>query len=275
LLNRILKPQTDGVAIQKGNTYTFKTKDFSMYTVQSHHPGTYGDQQHVFGMNMGNHFSIFHNHPALEKGVKHQSPNYWVGYGHFPHSVQDENINLSIYHIPAKKAIMEIDLLDYTRAYFPTDQFDTVFMKNNYVFGKKEDAYVALIGRNDFRFRDEARDDVLQQGKQVFWITEAGSRDRDGDFEGFVERIMSNPVEFNEETLELRYQSKGRAFLLEFGGDFLIDNRIINTSYSRYESPYIQAEKKDKTLTFSFKDQRLFLDFENLQRVYTNETYRN
>ena len=67
-----------------------------MYTVQRHHPGTYGDQQHVFGMNIADHFSILHLHPALEKDVKHQSPNYWVGYGHFPHSVQDENVNLSI-----------------------------------------------------------------------------------------------------------------------------------------------------------------------------------
>jgi hypothetical protein len=268
MLNRILKPQTDGVAIQKGNTYTFKTKDFSIYTVQSHHPGTYGDQQHVFGMNMGNHFSIFHNHPALEKGVKHQSPNYWVGYGHFPHAVQDENINLSIYNIPAKKAIMEIDLLDYTRAYFPTDQFDTAFIKNNYVFGKKGDAYVALIGSKDFSFRDEARDDILQQGKQVFWITEAGSKDRDGDFKQFVERIRGNQVVFNEESLELTYRSRGRELYLKFGGAFIIDNQTINTSYSRYDSPYIQAEKKDKTLTFSYKDKTLFLDFENLQRVY-------
>ena len=268
MLNRILKPQTDGVAIQKGNTYTFKTKDFSMYTVQSHHPGTYGDQQHVFGMNMGKHFSIFHNHPALEKGVKHQSPNYWVGYGHFPHAVQEKNVNLSIYNIPAKKAIMEKDLLDYTRAYFPTDLFDTAFIQNNYVFGKKAEAYVALIGSNDFSFRDEARDDILQQGKQVFWITEAGSRERAGDFEQFVDRILGNQVEFNEESLDLIYYSNGRELNLKFGGDFQIDKQTINTSYSRYDSPYIQAEKKDKTLTFTYKDQRLFLDFENLQRVY-------
>jgi hypothetical protein len=208
VLNRILKPQTDGVAIQKGNTYTFKTRDFSMYTVQNHHPGTYGDQQHVFGMNIGNHFSIFHTHPALEKNVRHQSPNYWVGYGHFPHSVQDENVNLSIYNIPDKKAIMEMELLDYTRAYFPVSQFDTTYIAGNYVFGKKGDTYCAFIGTNDFRFRDDAQDDIIQQGKQVFWITEAGSKTRDGDFEHFVQRIHNNQVEFNKESLELNYWSQ-------------------------------------------------------------------
>ena len=268
MLNRILKPQTDGVAIQKGNTYTFKTNDFSMYTVQSHHPGTYGDQQHIFGLNIGNHFSIFHMHPALEKGVKHQSPNYWVGYGHFPHSVQDENVNLSIYNIPGKKAIMETDLLDYTRAYFPLDQFDTAFMVNNYVFGKKGDSYCAFIGTNDFSFRDSAQDDIIQHGKQVYWITEAGSKLKDGDFEHFVQRIQNNRVEFNKESLDLKYWSQGHEYNLTFGGDFLINNEVIKTSYSRYDSPYIRAEKKDKTLTFSYKGKSLFLDFDKLQRVY-------
>ena len=268
MLNRILKPQTDGVAIQKGNTYTFKTRDFSMYTVQDHHPGTYGDQQHIFGLNISNHFSIFHMHPALEKDIKHQSPNYWVGYGHFPHSVQDENVNLSIYNIPGKKAIMEIDLLDYTRAYFPSNQFDTAFIENNYVFGKKGDAYCALIGTNNFSFRDDAQDDILQHGKKVFWITEAGSKIRDGGFEQFVQRIRSNKVDFNGDSLELNYRSQGREYSLTFGGDFHINKEIVQTSYSRYDSPYIRAEKKEKTLTFSFKGKSLFLDFEKLQRIY-------
>lgn len=268
VLNRILKPQTDGVAIQKGNTYTFKTSDFSMYTVQSHHPGTYGDQQHIFGLNIGNHFSIFHMHPALEKGVKNQSPNYWVGYGHFPHSVQDKNVNLSIYNIPGKKAIMETDLLEYTRAYFPLDQFDTAFMVNNYVFGKKDYSYCAFIGTNDFSFRDNAQDDIIQKGLRHFWITEAGSKKRDGGFEHFVQRIQNNRVEFSMESLELKYWSKGREYSLKFGGDFLINNEVIETSYSRYDSHYIRAEKKDNTLTFSFKGKSLFLDFDKLQRVY-------
>jgi len=268
ILHRILKPQSDGVAIQKGNTYTFKTRDFSMYTTQSHHPGTYGDQQHVFGLNIGNHFSIFHNHPALEKGVKYQSPNYRVGYGHFPHSVQEKNVNLSIYNIPEKKAIMEMDLLDYTRAYFPLNLFDTAFIDNYYVFGKKGDTYCAFIGTNDFGFRDDEKDDIIQRGKQVFWITEAGSKTRDGGFDQFVQRIQNNQVEFDTASLELNYWSNGHTYRLRFGDDFLIDNETIETSYSRYDSPYIQAEKKDKTLNFSFREKFLFLDFDKLQRVY-------
>ena len=266
---RIINPQSNGVAIQKGNTYTYKTRDYSMYTAQSHHPGTYGDQQHVFGMNIKNHFSIFHNHPALEKGVKKQSPTYEVGYGHFPHAVQDKNVSLAIYNIPEKKGMMEADLLDYTRAYFPSEQFDTAYIAGKYVFGKKGETYCAFIGTNDFKFRDHANDDIIQPGKQTCWITEAGSKTEDGSFEAFTERIQNNELNFNVESLTLIYHSNGNTYQLKFDADFLINEELIDTNYDRYDSPYAKAKKKDKTLTFEFNGKSLFLDFYNMKRDFS------
>ena len=267
-LVRIINPQTNGVAIQKGNTYTYKTPDYSIYTAQSHQPGDYGDQQHVFGMNVGKHFSIFHNHPAAEKDVDRQSPNYWVGYGHFPHSVQEKNVNLSIYNLPEKKGMMESYLLDYTRAYFPCHDFDTAYIENNYLFGKKGETFVAMIGANDFHFRDEAMDDVIQTGKKTFWITEAGSLSEDGNFEAFTRRISSNSVQFDTVSMTLQYTSGQAEYELEFGGAFRVDGEIVDTNYPRYDSPYIQAERKDPTLSFSFNGKNLFLDFENAIREF-------
>ena len=266
---RIINPQSNGVAIQKGNTYTYKTRDYSMYTAQSHHPGTYGDQQHVFGMNIKNHFSIFHNHPALEKGVKKQSPTYEVGYGHFPHAVQDKNVSLAIYNIPEKIGMMEADLLDYTRAYFPSEQFDTAYIAGKYVFGKKGETYCAFIGTNDFKFRDHANDDIIQPGKQTCWITEAGSKTEDGSFEAFTERIQNNELNFNVESLTLIYHSNGNTYQLKFDADFLINEEVIDTNYDRYDSPYAKAKKKDKTLTFEFNGKSLFLDFYNMKRDFS------
>jgi hypothetical protein len=259
---RIINPQTNGVAIQKGNTYTYKTPDYSIYTAQAHQPGDYGDQQHVFGMNIGKDFSIFHNHPAAEKEVDRQSPNYWVGYGHFPHSVQERNVNLSVYNIPEKKGMMESYLLDYTRAYFPSHDFDTAFIEGNYLFGKKGETYVAMIGARNFHYRDDARDDVIQPGKKTFWITEAGSHSGDGSFEQFTRRIRDNSVQFDTVTMTLAYTSNFTALELEFGGAFRVNGETVDTNYKRYDSPYIQAERKDSTLTFSFNGESLFLDFD-------------
>ena len=270
VLVRLINPQSNGVAIQKGNTYTYKTKDYTMYTAQSYHPGTYGDQQHVFGMNIGNSFSIFHSHPALPADKKHQSPNYWVGYGHIPHVAQNKNVNLSIYKIPKKKGLMEMALLDFTHAYFPKELFDTIVVSENYAMGKKGDTYCAFIGKNPFSFRENTTDDLIQPGKQTFWITEAGSAAEDGNFEAFCERIQKNKIDFDVEKLELSYLSKGEKYQLTFGAYFTVNDKIIDTKYSRYDSPYAKAEKKAKTLTFEYNGKSLFLDFDNMKREFSN-----
>ena len=265
---RMINPQSNGVAIQKGNTYTYKTNDYSIYTAQNHHPGTYGDQQHVFGMNVKNHFSIFHTHPAVKKEKDVSSPNYNVGYGHFPHAAQDKNVSLVIYNIPEKKGLMEMDLLDFTRAYFPSEQFDTSIVAGNYVFGKKDETYCAFIGTNNFHLEGENNDDLIQPGKQTFWITEAGSLAEDGSFDSFIERIKKNEVAFDAENLVLEYTSRNSENKLQFKGDFMVDGKVIDTNYKRYDSPYAKAEKKDKTITISHKGKSLFLDFENLIRRF-------
>jgi len=267
-LAKMINPQSNGVAIQKGNTYTYKTEDYMLYTVQKYHPGDYGDQQHVAGMNIGNSFSIFHNHPALEKDKQKQSPNYWVGYGHLPHAVQDSNVSLAIYAIPEKKGIMEEALLDYTHAYFPSELFDTTYLDSNYIFGKKGETYCAFITKNILSFREHTTEDLIQPGKKVYWITEAGSRNEDGSFKKFCQRIKQNNLFFDEETLTLTYQSKGKSHSLQFRGDFSLNGQNVNTEYSRFESPYCTAEKKAKSFHFAFGEESLYLNFEKMSREF-------
>jgi len=219
-------------------------------------------------MNIKNHFSIFHTHPALEKGVKHHSPNYWVGYGHFPHAAQDKNVNLSIYNIPEKKGMMEMELLDYTFAYFPEGKFDSTAIDETYAFGKKGDSYCAMVASSDLTYRDEDREELIQKGKQSCWITEAGSKSEDGSFESFMERIRQNKVDFNTKTLELQYESQDQNYRLKFGADFTVNGEVIDTQYDRYDSPYVKGHKKDQTFTFEYKEKSLFLDFNHMIRTY-------
>jgi hypothetical protein len=267
LLIRLINPQSNGVAIQQGNTYTYKTKDYSLYSVQNHQPGDFADQQHVAGMTIGNSFSIFHTHPALEKDKHSQSPNYWVGYGHFPHVAQEGNVSLAIYNIPEKKGLMESALLDYTHAWFPKEQFDTTLVIGNYAFGKKGNTYCAFICKNPLTFRENTTDNLIQKGKQVFWITEAGSKEEDGTFERFCERIQKNSFTFDVSKLVLNYQSKEKQFQLTFKSGFLVNGKVMDTNYSRFDSPYIKAEKKAETLTFKFNGKSLFLDYYGMKRA--------
>jgi len=263
-----IDPQYNGVAIQKGNTYTYKTKDYSLYTVQKYHPGDFGDQQHVSGMNVGNVTSIFHTHPAVIPEKEHQSPNYWVGYGHLPHVVQDSSVSLAIYNIPEKKGIMELDLLDYTHAYFPSEKFDTTIVEGNYAMGKSGEIYFAFITKNELRWRANTSDDLIQDGKQTFWITEAGSQSEDGSFDSFFTRVKANPVSFDEQSMTLAYTSKGKAYELTFDKGFLLNGDLVNIDYPRYDSPYVHAEKKDNSIIYKFNGKTLHLDFENMIREF-------
>ncbi len=268
LVIRILNPQTNGHAIQQANTYTYKTKDYSIYSVQNYFPGNYANQVHVAGMNIKNYFSIFHSHPALPKDKKHDSPSYWVGYGRLPQVAQDSSISISIYNLPVKKGIMEMAMLDFTHAYFPKEKFDSVFIKGNYAFGKKGKTYCALIGRNNFRYAENSYSDLIQKGRKVFWIIEAGSKDEDGSFGDFCSRIMNNKIMFDENNLVLNYTSRGKDLELKYCGDFLINDKIVKTEYERFNSPYIKAKFKPDSLLFEYNKKFLKLDFNRAQRVY-------
>ena len=163
---------------------------------------------------------------------------------------------------------MELDLLDFTRAYFPSEKFDTTLIDGNYVFGKKDETYSAFIVTYDVHYEGEAKDDLIQPGKQTFWITEAGSLTQDGSFEAFISKIQKNKYEFDAEKLELNYESNGKRFDLKFKGDFKVDGKVIDTNYNRYDSPYAKAKRKDKTITIQYNGKSLFLDFENLKREF-------
>lgn len=268
LLIRALNPQKNGKAIQQANTYTYKTKDYSVYSVQNYFPGNYAYQVHVTGMNIKNYFSIFHSHPARLKDKQDASPSYWVGYGRLPHVAQDSSISLSIYNLPDKKNILEMAMLDFTHAYFPKEKFDSVYIINNYAFGKKGKTYCALIGRNNFKYAQNSASDLIQYGRKVFWIIEAGSEDEDGSFSSFLNRVLQNKISFDDNNLILNYISKGKELKLKYQGGFYINDKTVNTKYERFNSPYVKAKFKPDSVLFEYKNKFLKLDFDKLQREY-------
>lgn len=276
LASKIINPQTNGVAIQRGNTYTYKNESYSMYTTQSYFPGDYGDQQHVQGVNVDNTISIFHCHPAVDiddKGPNGNSPLYWVSYGHLPDAVQDKNVQLAIYNIPKKKGLMESKVLDYTHLYFAVDKFDEYVLDGRYAFAKLGDTYVAVIAYNDLYFRDGYQDDLIQDGKKSFYITHMATEKEYTTLNDFIEYIKTNKVTFDEKKLILTYTTSeevGCNYELKFNDYFKVDSQVIDTNYIRYDSPYIKAKQKDKGLTFNYNGKSLHLDYYNMIREVTN-----
>ena len=153
---------------------------------------------------------------------------------------------------------------DYTHAHFPQQRFDEVRLDGNYAFGRTGETYGAFVALNDLHYFEDTTDDLVQPGRETFWVFEAGSAASDGDFDAFVARIKSNPVSYDAGRLS--YASHGRELVLEYQGEFTIDGEVQNLDYPRFDSAYAQVPRKPESMSFAFKGQSLYLDFYNQKR---------
>ncbi len=267
-VSRVLNPVTNGVAIQRANTYTYRTPDYMLATAQAHHGGEFGDQQSPWVATLSNELSIFNSHPAKplsDKGALSGSPGYWVGNGRMPYSVQDENINISIYRIPDKKGFMEKSLVDYTHAYFPTAILDEVIIDGRYAFGSYEGRYVAFIGKTELEYLEGTDDDLIQQGKDNYWIFEISTEDSEGSFQAFRDRIMSNQLSYEGDILI--YTSAGKTMEVEYNAGLKVNGSDVDMDYERHESLYAQNNREQSTMKFEFGGKSLYIDFYNMFRT--------
>ena len=292
VVSRILKPQSDGVSIQRSNSYMYRTPAYSLSTSQAYHPGTHGDQQHIWQATLSSELSIFTTHPAVmpgQGGPNGNSPLYWVGSGRLPHSVQHENVNLTVYRLPEKAGMMEKRMIHYTHLWFPEDRFDEVVADPTRIFGRVGDTYAAVSAGSPLEYGQEVlsdnrqqeileageelpleRREVIQNGRDTWWITELSTAEKDGSFEAFMDRIRQNPINWDPTAAggagSLSYTSRGTTLEVDFGGDFRINGVVEDTEYPRYDAPYVRAPRKPDTITWSWGGHELFLDYRNLVR---------
>lgn len=282
LLSRIMDPQTNGIAIQRSNSYMYRTDDYSLSTSQAYHPGSHGDQQHIWQATLSNELSIFTTHPAVlpeQNPPNGNSPTYWVGSGRLPHSVQEGNINMTLYRLPERPGPMEKSMLLFTHAWFPEGLFDEVILDERRIFARVDSTYVAVTGGELLSYipdsggdrQSEERNELIQTGKDTWWITELSSETEDGDFQSFLNRISGNPANFNPEASGgagiLSYRSAGKKYELEYNREFRINGNLIDTDYDRFDSPYVKVARNPDTVNISWEGHELFLDFNNMNRV--------
>jgi len=265
VISKIIKPFSDGVAIQRANTYTYKTDNYMLATAQNHHPGEFGDQQHIWSAALAQDLCVFTTHPAspfTEDGALSASPSYWVGNGRNPHSVQDRNINITIYSIDGRKGFMEKSPEIKSHYYFPKKKFDEIFISDTLIIGRKAETYISVHSCNKMKLFDE---ELIQEGALTFWITELGSGTEEC-FENFCNRMKHNYVSFNKSEKSVSYSSDGKNYFLQYKGNFRINNKIINTNYKRFDCKYSVTDRKSDVINIEFKNSCLVLDYKNCIR---------
>ena len=301
LISGIINPSTNGKAIQRANVYTYQTPYYSMSTSQEYFAGDYADQHQVSIATLGSDLSVYTAQPMRNSS----RGQYWVGYGRLPYSVQDENVNISIYTIPNSTGLLEPHIVKYTHAYFPVGLFDEVvtdYLDRGYIFGRKGDTYTMLCAisdgegklmfKNDIpgvtdedlasdrsKIKDNVRemieatgdlryDLILEGGSSHAWITELGCAKDNGSFDAFVTEMLANKCEYNNMTV--RYESGEKSFDVKYSEHFMINGQVIDTNYARYENDYVdgKVERGADVIVLSFGGKSLTLNYKEGTREY-------
>lgn len=172
-------------------------------------PGVYGYQQHMWYAALDLNTVIFTNHPGATFDGSSMRPGYWYGNGIMPAIKEQDNIIGSVYVIPDNYPI------HFTHLYWTDINFDKVNKDKNWIFGKKNNAYIGvwcsgkMIPTNDMIFNAEYR----TYADKVAYICYCSSAEACGDFENFkAECIKINPC-FDENTLTLK---TSKAFSIQY-----------------------------------------------------------
>jgi len=264
----IFKPLFSDPALKKVNTYLYKNNYYSLSTAQEYNPGQRGYEQHIWQATLCDDITVFVTHPAVSLNEHNanpkRKPNYWVGMGRLPCSVQYKNINFTMFRLPLLDIAGGRKMPCFTHAYFPRNKFDSVVADGNYVFGKYRDTYIALIGQKALQFNQQADDDLIQKGRQTSWICEMGSVEDFDTFENFIKNVMSAQVSFGKGII--KYKKKGLDMLFRYKDGLYVNNKKVETEYKRLESPYGDIEKQAPAFELEYGGSGLYLDFENLIR---------
>ena len=265
LIIRLLNPVTRGIAIQRANTYTFRTKDYMLSTAVDYHPGSFGDQQHIWQASLPGAISVFTTHPGaafFEDNARNFSPSYWVGNGIHPHAAQHRGVGLCLYDLRARRGLLEKKRLLLTHAFFPLARFDETLMEKRLAAGRAGNSYIALLSLGEMEMGEP--DELIQRGKVTGWAVLLGSRDEWGSFERFLEAAQAG---------ELRL--KGRRLSLEFGDHryeiiyqkrFLVDGQEQAIDDARLRCAFISVPRDMKRYEAACGGHRLTLDWQTRGR---------
>jgi hypothetical protein len=252
-----------------------------------------GAQAHIWTLNIAPDLCLYTTHPARDDDSRDKhgaSPGYWVGNGRQPMSVQDKNVNITIYKIPDKKRLLEFHLSDITHAFVPKEKYDEIILEKGSVFLRRGRTIIAMITNGEFSYRpydayaaslliqhdklvekipkiniESEFDLTLKGGRYHTYITEVSDTEAES-FDAFIKRIKGNSIEFNGSGVV--YHTDNREFTVVYPGEFKINGKDIDTDYRRLDSKYSVAPREADTIAIGFNGRKWRLNLEEKERKY-------
>ncbi|MGI5899091.1 MAG: hypothetical protein ACOX8S_04105 [Christensenellales bacterium] len=271
----------DYTSMTEVNIYTYKTPDYMLSCAQDFRKGRMGYQQHPWTASLGGRAQVFTNSPASNDYISR--PNQIAGNLNLPRAVAHNNVQLCIYRINP-------DFVDYlySHCYFPQHEFDEVAEKYGWVFGRKENGYIAVrslrparwLPVNPQAYRSVYFDpqkaeemiarakpfDYMAPGHANVWAVELGSKAQNGSFEQFMTGFENAAITGDSHNFTYNSPSQGE---MKFGWTcpLNVNGQDIGLRYKRYDNPFCQAEFNTGRLEIRAGGSLTVLDHDKLERL--------
>lgn len=267
IMVRLVERDLTRNAREEVNLMTYKTPDYLVSSAQDYRKGYGGDQQHIWQATLGPTAVCFTTHPGHRENT---SGGYWVGSGSLPRVAQYKNVVIACYRASKMPGIYMTNQLFFTHAWFPRDQFDEIREDNDWIFGRKDDGYIAIKSRNKSYWASDGDDkgkEIIANGAENIWICELGRKADFGSFDSFIEKVGSAQLSFAGKAVVFQSPSQGN---LKFGWTepLAVDGKTVSLKdYPRYHNPYCQADFAANEILIEQGRHQLLLDLEKRQRT--------
>ncbi len=290
----LIAPLVNAGLLSEANTYTYRTPDYTLSTVQDHRKGANAGQVHAWQATFDEDALVFSTHPMNPVqppsewiGRDEGSPGYWTGTASMPRSAQHQNVAIHVYS-PGYADGGLLGFYDYeqaTHAYFPQDHFDEVEQAAGWTFGRKGKGYVALHSWGptvwqDYPAEELARpangplarsfDLVAPEGASNVWIVECGRRADWGSFASFRDAILAARLEIVPLAtsfglaFDVFYDSPSQG-PMSFGweGPLVVRGEAVPLhDYPRVDNPWVSAEGGARAWTLEGQRSSVLLDWD-------------
>jgi hypothetical protein len=296
-----LWPAASAQLMREANTYTFRTPDYMLSTVQDWRKGANAAQVHAWQATLGPDALVFTTHPMNPVqppsewvGRDEGSPGYWTGTASMPRSAQHENVAIHIYSplYADGGALGFFDWEALTHAYVPRDQFDEVVRRGKWTFLRKGKGYLALWSWRPTEWQDYSAEElelpanepkvsfdlVAPGGADNVWVVELGRQKDYGNFtyfriamEGADVDVEARDTELGHQTFDVVYDSPSQGRLkLPWDGPFELNGRErALDGYPRVDNRWVTAERGDPVWEIKGKRSRVVLDWTAGTRTVT------
>ncbi|SER96641.1 hypothetical protein SAMN05443377_12324 [Propionibacterium cyclohexanicum] len=256
----VANPVTVGAAVQRGNIQTFRTPSYLLSSVQRYHPGEFGGRHHLWQACLPGGISVFGNQPAgsrMNQSDQPQEASEWVGNGLNPDIAQSDDVLLVQYDLRGRQGRFEGARRLYSHIYFPFVDFDETRMGIHWVAGRRGGSYIGILSTAPLDLVSET--EIVQRGVRIGYAVICADEWEFGSLMGFVQRLKEYWISLDNGFLRLA--TAYGIYELEWGGDFLVNRKKVDTDYPRYSSHVVEAPRYPRALRVESARNRLVLDW--------------